>query len=86
MRLEVCDNGPGIPTDLLPHVFERFARGEQGRARTTGSTGLGLSIVAAVVTEHGGRIDVASTPGDTRFMVDLPAPATAVRPVLASGA
>jgi two-component system OmpR family sensor kinase len=73
VRLEVGDDGPGIPSELLPHVFERFARGDSGRARTTGSTGLGLSIVAAVVQEHGGTIDVTSTPGDTRFRVDLPA-------------
>ncbi|GAA4871442.1 sensor histidine kinase [Actinomycetospora straminea] len=80
VRLEVVDDGPGIPPDLLPHVAERFARGDTGRARTTGSTGLGLSIVAAVVAEHGGRLDITSRPGETRFVVDLPAgPTTAAR-------
>jgi two-component system OmpR family sensor kinase len=73
VRLDVVDDGPGIPPDLLPHVAERFARGDTGRARTTGSTGLGLSIVSAVVAEHGGALHIASAPGDTRFTVDLPA-------------
>ncbi|GAA4933715.1 two-component system OmpR family sensor kinase [Actinomycetospora succinea] len=73
VRLDVVDDGPGIPSDLLPHVAERFARGDTGRARTTGSTGLGLSIVSAVVAEHGGRLAIASERGETRFTVDLPA-------------
>jgi two-component system, OmpR family, sensor kinase len=71
VRLEVRDDGGGIAPDLLDHVFERFARGETGRARSTGSTGLGLSIVAAVVHEHGGGLGVTSVPGDTRFSVEL---------------
>jgi two-component system, OmpR family, sensor kinase len=80
VRLDVVDDGPGIPPDLLPHVAERFARGDTGRARTTGSTGLGLSIVSAVVGEHGGALHIASRPGETRFTVDLPAaPAAAGR-------
>ncbi|PVZ08170.1 sensor histidine kinase [Actinomycetospora cinnamomea] len=79
VRLEVRDDGPGVPPGLLPHVFERFARGETGRARTTGSTGLGLSIVAAVVAEHGGELEVTSRPGETRFLVTLPAAETAHR-------
>ncbi|MDL5157739.1 sensor histidine kinase [Actinomycetospora termitidis] len=73
VRLVVRDDGPGIAPDLLPHVLERFARGDAGRARTTGSTGLGLSIVSAVVTEHGGTVEVTSVPGDTRTTVTLPA-------------
>ncbi|MFC5137556.1 sensor histidine kinase [Actinomycetospora rhizophila] len=80
VRLDVADDGPGIPPDLLPHVAERFARGDTGRARTTGSTGLGLSIVSAVVAEHGGELRIASEPGDTRFTVDLPAAITAADP------
>jgi two-component system, OmpR family, sensor kinase len=78
VRLEVADDGPGIDPDLLGRVFERFARGETGRARSTGSTGLGLSIVSAVVTEHGGTLGVHSVPGDTRFAVELPAADRAV--------
>jgi two-component system OmpR family sensor kinase len=70
--LSVADNGPGIPAELMPDIFQRFSRGEQSRSRTAGSTGLGLAIVAAVVAAHGGRIDVTSAPGDTRFTVTLP--------------
>jgi two-component system OmpR family sensor kinase len=70
--LSVTDNGPGIPADLMPDIFQRFSRGEQSRSRKAGSTGLGLAIVAAVVAAHGGRIDVSSAPGATRFTVTLP--------------
>ncbi|MFD7897334.1 sensor histidine kinase [Streptomyces sp. NPDC059743] len=71
--LEVQDDGPGIPSALLPHVFERFARGDASRSRAAGSTGLGLAIVQAVVTAHGGTVDVRSVPGRTVFAVRLPA-------------
>jgi two-component system, OmpR family, sensor kinase len=70
--VSIVDNGPGIPPDLLPQVFERFARGDTSRSRAAGSTGLGLAIVSAVVAAHGGRVDVASAPGRTRFAVHLP--------------
>jgi len=70
--LAVHDDGPGIPADLMPDIFERFSRGEQSRSRTAGSTGLGLAIVAAVVAAHHGRIVVHSAPGDTVFTVELP--------------
>ncbi|MEV7638424.1 HAMP domain-containing sensor histidine kinase [Streptomyces rubiginosohelvolus] len=77
VTLEVRDDGPGIPAELLPHVFERFARGDASRARgadgggATGSTGLGLAIVQAVVSAHGGRVRVESAPGRTVFAVEL---------------
>ncbi|STZ59382.1 sensor histidine kinase [Mycolicibacterium tokaiense] len=70
--LTVADDGPGIPAQLQSEVFERFARGDSSRSRKGGSTGLGLAIVAAVVKAHGGRIELASRPGDTRFVVTLP--------------
>lgn len=71
-ELHVADNGPGIPEALQPEVFERFARGDSSRSRAAGSTGLGLSIVAAVVTAHQGSVAVASRPGWTEFTVRLP--------------
>jgi two-component system, OmpR family, sensor kinase len=71
-RLMVADDGPGIPPDLLPHVFERFARGSSSRSRSNGSTGLGLSIVHAVVAAHEGSVTVTSVPGRTEFTVLLP--------------
>ncbi|MFD4639140.1 sensor histidine kinase [Lentzea sp. NPDC058436] len=67
--LTVTDDGPGIPQGL--EVFERFARGDSSRSRAAGSTGLGLSIVAAVVGAHDGEVSVASRPGHTTFTVSL---------------
>ncbi|MCB5910817.1 HAMP domain-containing histidine kinase [Streptomyces sp. SF28] len=72
VRLEVEDDGPGIPAALLPDVFERFVRGDASRSRAAGSTGLGLAIVQAVVTAHGGTVGVDSVPGRTVFTVTLP--------------
>jgi len=71
--LTVADDGPGIPADLLPQVFDRFARGDTSRSRAAGSTGLGLAIVAAVVEAHRGGVDVDSRPGRTAVTVRLPA-------------
>ncbi|MCW2619640.1 MAG: Sensor protein [Modestobacter sp.] len=70
--LQVIDGGPGIPAALRPHVFERFARGDASRSRSAGSTGLGLAIVHAVVSAHGGQVEVASEPGRTVFTIRLP--------------
>ncbi|MET9837514.1 HAMP domain-containing sensor histidine kinase [Streptomyces virginiae] len=72
VRLRIEDDGPGIAPELLPRVFERFARGDASRSRAAGSTGLGLAIVQAVVTAHGGSVGVQSEPGRTRFEVVLP--------------
>ncbi|MFF4318626.1 sensor histidine kinase [Streptomyces sp. NPDC001568] len=72
VRLLIEDDGPGIPPELLPHVFERFARADASRSRAAGSTGLGLAIVHAVVSAHGGRVGVRSAPGRTSFEVHLP--------------
>ncbi|MFF5495715.1 ATP-binding protein [Streptomyces aquilus] len=77
MCVDVEDDGQGIPPDLLPHVFERFARGDSSRSRASGSTGLGLAIVQAVATAHGGAVTVDSVPGRTVFTVHLPALAPA---------
>jgi two-component system OmpR family sensor kinase len=86
--LTVADDGAGIPVDLQPEIFERFARGDSSRSRRaaaakagaapaatsdqSGSTGLGLAIVAAVVKAHDGTIQVRSAPGSTEFVVKLP--------------
>ncbi|WP_158880647.1 sensor histidine kinase [Amycolatopsis anabasis] len=71
--LTVTDDGPGIPADLLPTVFERFVRGDSSRSRGAGSTGLGMAIVAALVSAHRGSVAVHSVPGRTEFEVRLPA-------------
>ncbi|TQR85924.1 HAMP domain-containing histidine kinase [Mycobacterium hodleri] len=84
--LTVADDGPGIAADLLPEIFERFARGDSSRSRRTGapaasgSTGLGLAIVAAVVKAHDGTIEVRSEPGRTEFVVRLPVPTDSSQP------
>jgi two-component system, OmpR family, sensor kinase len=76
VELSITDDGPGIPPELLPELFERFTRGDTGRARevnaTGKSTGLGLAIVDAVVAAHDGCIAVTSRPGMTRFAILLP--------------
>ncbi len=71
--LTVTDNGPGIPAELLPDLFERFTRADTARSHTTNanSTGLGLAIVDAVVAAHQGAILVTSRPGMTRFTIAL---------------
>jgi signal transduction histidine kinase len=68
------DHGPGIPPQDLPHVFERFYRGDRSRTRATGGFGLGLAIAKAVVEAYGGTISAKSEPGrGTRMTVNLPA-------------
>lgn len=70
--LEVVDNGPGIPEDDLPHVFERFWRGANGH-RTSGS-GIGLAVVAELVAVHHGTVTAGNVPaGGARLTVTLPA-------------
>jgi len=75
-ELSITDDGPGIPPELLPELFERFTRADTSRARDLDaagtSTGLGLAIVDAVVAAHGGSITVTSRPGRTRFSIYLP--------------
>ncbi|CAL9330570.1 putative sensor histidine kinase TcrY [Streptomyces sp. enrichment culture] len=62
--LRVTDEGPGIPAEALPHVFDRFYRADTSRSRSTGGTGLGLALCAAIVHAHHGRIAVHSSEGE----------------------
>ncbi len=72
IRLTVADNGVGIPPEHLPHVFDRFYKADQSRLHAGGS-GLGLSIVKAIVERHGGTVAVRSTQGvETVFEILLP--------------
>ena len=71
--LEVNDNGVGIPPEALPHIFERFYRVDKTRSRQMGGAGLGLSIIKAIVTAHGGQVRVESVEGKgSRFLIELP--------------
>ena len=72
-ELRVEDQGDGIEAALLPHVFERFSRGDPSRSRNTGGTGLGLAICKAIVEKAGGTIALESEPGvGTTAVVRLP--------------
>ncbi|WP_243730473.1 ATP-binding protein [Nesterenkonia salmonea] len=70
--IQVEDDGPGIALPLQERLFDRFVRGDSSRSRTAGSTGLGMSIVQAIVQAHQGQVDISSRPGKTIFTVRLP--------------
>jgi signal transduction histidine kinase len=73
VHLAVHDTGPGIPPEEVDRVFERFYRLDASRARASGGTGLGLSVVKSLVDAHGGRVWVESVPGKgSTFTVALP--------------
>jgi signal transduction histidine kinase len=70
-RVDVQDEGPGIPEDILPHLFERFVSG----SRRQGGLGLGLYLAKRIAAIHGGDLTVESSPGKgARFTLSLPLP------------
>jgi signal transduction histidine kinase len=78
VEIAVIDDGPGIPSGQLEHIFERFTRGDAGMTQRVGGTGLGLAISKSLVELHGGTIAVESTPGNgSSFRFRLPTAAVA---------
>lgn len=67
----VHDDGPGFPPALVEHAFERFVRADEART-SAGGVGLGLALVDAIISAHGGRVTLTSRPGDTAVAVHLP--------------
>ena len=73
LSIEVVDEGPGIPKEDLPHIFERFYRVDKARSRKQGGTGLGLPIAKTIVEAHGGHMEARSRAGEgTRMKICLP--------------
>jgi signal transduction histidine kinase len=71
--MDITDEGPGIPYEHQPYVFDRFYRVDQARTRESGGAGLGLAITRWAIEAHGGKIDLASKHGTgTTFHVSLP--------------
>ncbi|QBD80479.1 HAMP domain-containing histidine kinase [Ktedonosporobacter rubrisoli] len=68
LHIWVSDTGSGIPSADLPHIFERFYRADRSRSGATGGSGLGLSIVKAIITAHGGKVWAESQPGDGTYI------------------
>ena len=74
VRVRISDDGPSIPAAELPHLFDRFWRGDRARSRDAGGSGLGLAIVKHLVEAQGGEVGAASIPGQgATFWFTLPA-------------
>jgi signal transduction histidine kinase len=75
VRVRVEDNGPGIPPEHLPRIFDRFYRVDAARDQASGGSGLGLSIGRAIIDAHGGTITASQAPGGgARFDILLSKP------------
>ena len=75
VKIRIADSGPGIPADHLPHIFDRFYKADASRAgtRVASGSGLGLSIVRAIVVRHGGEVHAANAAaGGAVFELLLP--------------
>ena len=90
-EIEVRDSGPGMPAEEARRIFERFYRADPARSRVRGGSGLGLSIVSAIVAAHGGTVSATSAPGEGMVisvrvpLVAPPSPEPSVGPAEASG-
>jgi len=82
--IEVADGGCGIPTDARDRIFDRFARADDARTRTNGGVGLGLSIVAAVASAHGGTCVVVPREQGSTFALQIPGFRPSPQPIRAA--
>ena len=73
VRVEVLDDGPGVPAEDAELIFERFHRGDLSRSRDDGGSGLGLAIARTVARRHGGDLTLDPTGDGARFVLLLPA-------------
>jgi signal transduction histidine kinase len=72
-QIAVLDNGPGIPPDVLPYIFDRFYRADRSRSRAEGGSGLGLAIARQLAEAHGGSLVASNAPGGGAvFTLSLP--------------
>jgi two-component system, OmpR family, sensor kinase len=76
-RIRISDDGPGFPEELLPRVFDRFARGDSARSRSHGGAGLGLAIVASLTQALGGTVDAGNTSPNGGACVEVRLPLAA---------
>lgn len=87
VRIEVADNGPGIPTEAQGRIFERFYRVDRARSRAVGGTGLGLAIVKHIAQAHGGSVALESVQGrGSTFVFEIPQAGSSRSPAAASTA
>jgi two-component system sensor histidine kinase BaeS len=70
--VDVIDNGEGISEEDLPYIFDLFYRGDISNRRPVSGTGLGLAISKGIIDAHGGKIEVQSQPGRTKFTFFIP--------------
>ncbi len=72
VRVGIRNSGEGIAPEDLPHIFERFYRGEKSRSRESGGAGIGLALVKQIIEAHGGHVEAHSHPGETEVFFTLP--------------
>jgi two-component system OmpR family sensor kinase len=72
LSLTVRDDGPGMPESFIPHAFDRFSRPDDSRTSSTGGSGLGLALVAAIANDAGGVVDLANGKPGLVATVTLP--------------